>query len=54
MGKFEVVVADLDGTLIETLSGKSFPEGIWDMRIRFGVLNAIRALGPKCLVVVTN
>lgn len=54
MGKFEVVVADLDGTLIETLSGKSFPEGIYDMRIRFGVLNAIRALEPKCLVIVTN
>lgn len=26
MGKFEVVVADLDGTLIETLSGKSFSQ----------------------------
>lgn len=28
MKKYEVIFADLYGTLIDTLSGKTFPEGI--------------------------
>lgn len=32
--KYKVIFADLDGTLIETLSGETFPKGIWDMKIR--------------------
>ena len=29
--KKRLLFADLDGTLIETVSGESFPKGIWDM-----------------------
>lgn len=52
----EVLFADLDGTLIETVSGERFPKGIWDMKLRFNVLDKIRQVFPKlrCLFIVTN
>ena len=37
----KVIFCALDGTLIETISGEPFPQGIWDMRIKFDVLDAI-------------
>ena len=30
----KVIFCDLDGTLIETISGETFPKGIWDMRLK--------------------
>lgn len=54
MKKYEVIFADLDGTLIDTLSGKTFPEGIWDMKIKFDVLDKIKEINPLCLLIVTN
>ena len=54
MKKYKVLFADLDGTLINTQSGEVFPQGIWDMRIRFDVLDAIKKLNPKCIFIVTN
>lgn len=45
---------DLDGTLIVTRSGNTFPQGIWDMELRFDVLDAIKALQPEFVGVVTN
>ena len=42
MKKYDVIFSDLDGTLINTISGETFPKGIWDMKIRFEVLNKIR------------
>lgn len=38
---YKILFADLDGTLITTASGKTFPEGIWDMKLRFDTLEAI-------------
>ena len=54
MRKYKVLFADLDGTLIETVSGDTFPNGIWDMRFRFDVLDAIKKLAPQCVLIVTN
>ena len=54
MKKYKVIFSDLDGTLIETISGKTFPKGIWDMKIRFDVLDKIKEIKPKCLLIVTN
>ena len=45
---------DLDGTLITTRSGSTFPQGIWDMELRLDVLDAIKALQPEFVGVVTN
>ena len=52
--KKKVLFADLDGTLIETVTGKTFPCGIWDMKIKFDVLDAIKSYGFECLIIITN
>lgn len=54
MKKYDVIFADLDGTLIETISGDTFPKGIWDMKIRFDVLDAIKKLNPEYILIVSN
>lgn len=54
MKEYKVIFADLDGTLIDTISGETFPKGIWDMRIRFEVLNKIKEIKPKYLMIVSN
>lgn len=54
MKKYKVLFCDLDGTLINTISGNTFPQGIWDMTFRFKVLDAIKKLSPKCILIVTN
>lgn len=50
----KVIFCDLDGTLIDTISGETFPKGIWDMYIRFDVLNAIKELNPEYILIVSN
>ncbi len=54
MKEYKVIFADLDGTLIKTISGETFPKGIWDMRIRFEVLDKIKEIKPKYLLIVSN
>ena len=54
MKEYDVIFSDLDGTLINTISGETFPKGIWDMKIRFEVLDKIKEIKPKCLLIVTN
>ena len=50
----KVIFCDLDGTLIETISGKTFPKGIWDMKLRFDVLDSIKKLNPEYVLIVSN
>ena len=50
----KILFADLDGTLIETISGETFPKGIWDMKFRFDVLDAIKKLHPLYIFIVSN
>ena len=54
MKEYKVIFADLDGTLIDTISGETFPKGIWDMKIRFDVLDKIKEIKPKYLLIVSN
>ena len=54
MKKYNVIFSDLDGTLINTISGGTFPKGIWDMKIRFEVLYKIKEIKPEYLFIVTN
>ena len=54
MKEYKVIFADLDGTLIETISGETFPKGIWDMQIRFEVLDKIKEIKPEYLLIVSN
>ena len=54
MKEYNVIFCDLDGTLIDTISGETFPKGIWDMKIKFDVLDAIKKLNPECILIVSN
>lgn len=49
-----ILFCGLDGTLIETISGDTFPKGIWDMKLRFDVLDAIKKLNPEYVLIVSN
>lgn len=54
MKKKRVLFADLDGTLIDTISERTFPLGIWDMKFRFNTLDAIKNYGFECVYIVSN
>ena len=54
MKKYKIIFTDLDDTLIETISGETFPKGIWDMRFRFDVLDKLKELSPKVILIVSN
>ena len=54
MKEYDVIFSDLDGTLINTISGETSPKGIWDMQIRFEVLDKIKGLNPKYVFIISN
>lgn len=53
-----IIFSDLDGTLIETLSGQTFQQGAWDVKLKLDVWAKIKELfsyeGTKVLGIVTN
>lgn len=54
--KKTILFLDFDGTLVETESGKTFPQNLWDMRFKKDVWNKIKdwyCLGNRVFV-VTN
>ena len=52
--RYKVLFADLDDTLIDTISGNTFPKGIWDMQFKWDVLTAIKNYGFEILIIVSN
>lgn len=54
MKKYKVLFCDLDGTLIDTISGATFPKGVWDMKLKFDVFDAIKVLAPNNVYIVSN
>ena len=54
MKKYDIIFCDLDGTLIETISGEVFPKGVWDMKLRFDVLDAIKKLNLQYILIASN
>ena len=54
MSHKKVLFADLDGTLIDTILGNTFPKGIWDMQFKWDVLTAIKNYGFEILIIVSN
>lgn len=51
---YNIIYGDLDGTLIKTKSGETFPKGVWDMEFRFEVLDKIKEVNPEFVFIVTN
>lgn len=54
MKQYNLLFADLDGTLIEPVTTNTFPQGVWDMKFKFDVLDKIKEIKPEVLFIVTN
>lgn len=54
MKKCKLLITDLDGTLIETVSGDTFPKGIWDMKIKLDVFEAIKNYAPDDILIISK
>ena len=50
--KYKIIFSDLDDTLIKTHTKETFPKGIWDMEIKFDVLDKIKELNPEYLLII--
>lgn len=54
----KIIFIDLDGTLIDTHSGETFPKGVWDMNIKWDVWKALKSFvkdnNTEFVCIVTN
>lgn len=44
----------LDDVLITTLSGKSYPNGIWDFKINWQIWNVLKKINPKTIAILST
>lgn len=49
-----IVFVDLDGTLTKTVTGETFPKGIWDMTFDLEVMGKIGRMRPTAVFIVSN
>ena len=54
MKKYKLIFCDLDGTLIKTQSGETFPKGIWDMEVDLVAIDALKKASPETIAIVSN
>ena len=52
--QYKYLFSDLDGTLIETLSGETFPKDESDWKLKKDVIEAIKKLNPERLYIISN
>lgn len=52
--QYKYLFSDLDGTLIETLSGETFPKDENDWKLKTDVIEAIKKLNPEKLYIISN
>lgn len=50
----KLLLLDLDGTIIETATGHTFPKGCWDMKFKEGILDAIQNYDPSGIFICSN
>lgn len=50
----KIVVVEFDEILTTTVSHEPTPAGMWDMKLRFDVLDELRALQPRAVMVVSS
>lgn len=51
---YKFLFSDLDGTLIETLSGQTFPKDENDWKLKKDVIDAINNFNPEALYIISN
>lgn len=49
-----IVFVDLDGTLTRTVTGETFPKGVWDMVLDLEVMGKIGRMRPTAVFIVSN
>lgn len=56
LNKKKVLFCDLDGTLIETMTGGVFPKGVWDVKLKLDVWEQIKKKLPnvRYIFIVSN
>ena len=52
--KYKYIFIDFDDTIVRTLTGNTFPKGVWDMQIQFRLLDAISKVKPEYIFIVSN
>lgn len=52
--QYKYIFVNFDDTIVRTLTGNTFPKGVWDMQIQFRLLDAISKVNPEYIFIVSN